>query len=68
VISNALLVSNPGLVNGAVLTGISYKTPDTAVAFEAWQSRLARVQSPGRWRQLDGGYTTWVDIFANVNV
>ncbi|PVH80876.1 alpha/beta-hydrolase [Cadophora sp. DSE1049] len=68
VISNALLVSDPGLVDGVVLTGISYKIPDTAVAFEAWQPRLARVQSPGRWRQLDGGYTTWVDIFANVNV
>ncbi|KAG4434041.1 hypothetical protein IFR05_010463 [Cadophora sp. M221] len=68
VISNALLASKPGLVDGAVLTGISYKVPDTAVAFEAWQPRLARVQSPGRWRQLDGGYTTWVDIFANANV
>ena len=68
VISNTLLVSNPGLVDGAVLTGISYKVPDTSVAFEAWQPRLARLQSPGRWRQLDGGYTTWVDIFANVNV
>lgn len=68
VISNAILVSKPGLVDGAVLTGISYKVPDTSVAFEAWQPRLARAQSPGRWRQLDGGYTTWVDIFANANV
>ncbi|KAH7370902.1 Alpha/Beta hydrolase protein [Rhexocercosporidium sp. MPI-PUGE-AT-0058] len=68
VISNALLVSKPGLVDAAVLTGISYKVPDTSVAFEAWQPRLARLQSPGRWRQLDGGYTTWVDIFASVNV
>lgn len=68
VISNTLLVSNPGLVDGAILTGIGYKIPDTAVAFEAWQPRLARLQSPGRWRQLDGGYTTWVDIFSAANV
>ena len=67
VISNELLVSNPGLIDGAVLTGIGYAVPDTSVAFEAWQPRLARLQSPERWRQLDGGYITWVDIFANVN-
>lgn len=67
VVSNALLVASPGLVDGAVLTGIGYKVPDTSVAFEAWQPRLASLQSPAKWRQLDGGYVTWVDIFANVN-
>jgi pimeloyl-ACP methyl ester carboxylesterase len=67
VLSNALLVSNPDLVDGAVLTGIGYAVPDTSVAFEAWQPRLAQLQSPGQWRHLDGGYITWIDIFANVN-
>lgn len=68
VISNAVLATNPGLVDGAVLTSIGYEIPDTAVAFSSWQPRLARQQSPGRWRQLDGGYVTWVDIFSNANV
>ncbi len=68
VISNAILATSPDLVDGAVLTGIGYQIPDIAVPFEAWQPRLARQQSPGRWRQLDGGYVTWVDIFSNVNV
>lgn len=68
VISNAVLKGSPDLVDGAVLTGIGYKILDSAVSFEAWQPRLASKQSPGRWRQLDGGYVTWVDIFANVNV
>lgn len=67
-VSNALLATSPSLVDGAILTGFGYHTPDTAVAFEAWQPRLARLQSPGRWRQLDGGYITWVDIWAGVNV
>ena len=68
VISNKLLVDYPDLVDGAVLTGIGYAVPDSAVSFEAWNPRLARLQSPGRWRQLDGGYVTWVDKFANINV
>jgi pimeloyl-ACP methyl ester carboxylesterase len=67
VVSNKLLAGNPDLVDGAVLTGIGYAVPDTFVVFEAWQPRLARLQSPGWWRQLDGGYITWVDIFANIN-
>jgi len=67
VVSNSLLGSNPDLVDGAVLTGIGYAVPDTSVTVEGWQPRLARLQSPGRWRQLDGGYITWVDIFANIN-
>lgn len=68
IISNSLLISNPSLVDGAVLTGIGYAVPDSAVSFEGWNPRLARLQEPGRFRQLDGGYVTWVDIFANVNV
>ncbi|CZR53610.1 uncharacterized protein PAC_03490 [Phialocephala subalpina] len=67
VVSNALLATNPALVDGAILTGIGYHVPDTAVSFEAWQVRVAGLVSPGRWRQLDGGWVTWVDIWANVN-
>ncbi|KAE8447325.1 hypothetical protein EG329_010883 [Mollisiaceae sp. DMI_Dod_QoI] len=67
VVSNYLLSTFPSLVDGAILTGIGYHVPDSDVAFEAWQPRLARLQSPGRWRQLDGGWVTWVDIWANVN-
>lgn len=67
VVSNALLAATPDIVDAVVLTGIGYAVPSNAVNFEAWQPRLARLQSPGRWRQLDGGYVTWVDIFANVN-
>jgi hypothetical protein len=67
VLSNAILATSTSLVDGAVLAGIGYDILDTSVAFEAWQSRLASVQSPARWRQLDGGYITWVDIYANVN-
>jgi pimeloyl-ACP methyl ester carboxylesterase len=67
VLSNAILATSLSLVDGAVLTGIGYDTLDTSIAFEAWQLRLASVQSLARWRQLDGGYITWVDIYANVN-
>jgi hypothetical protein len=52
-------------VDGVVLTGIGYDVPDTAVAFESWQPRLANLQNPRRWSSLDGGYMTWVDIWSN---
>lgn len=60
-------MASPDLVDGAILTGIGYSTPSISVNFEAWQVRLARLESPGRWRQLDGGYVTWVDDFAAAN-
>lgn len=62
VVSNSLLATNPSIVDGAVLIGIGYSVPSTPINFEAWQPRLARLASPERWRQLDGGYVTWVDI------
>ncbi|EPE35617.1 alpha/beta-Hydrolase [Glarea lozoyensis ATCC 20868] len=65
VVSNVLLTSSPQLVDGVVLTGIGYDVPDTAVAFESWQPRLARLQNPRKWGSLDGGYMTWVDIWSN---
>jgi hypothetical protein len=49
VISNALIATNPRLVDDVVITGIGYAMPDTSVAFEAWQQpRLARLQAPGQ--------------------
>jgi len=65
-VSNALLRATPDLVDGAVLTGIGYEIPSTSVSFEAFQPKLARLQSQ-KFKQLDGGYVTWVDVFANVN-
>jgi pimeloyl-ACP methyl ester carboxylesterase len=66
VISNDVLVKNPGLVDAAILTGIGYENPSNTETFLMWQPKLARLQSPARWGQLDGGYITWVDVFANI--
>jgi len=67
VISNTVLATDPDLVDGAILTGIAYAPTDTAVSIEALQLRLARLQSPSKWGKLDGGYVSWVDIYANIN-
>lgn len=66
VISNALLATNKSLVDGAILTGIGYENPSSTETFLSWQPKLANIQSPARWRQLDGGYITWVDMFSNI--
>ena len=48
------------------MTGIGYENPSSGETFLSWQPKLARIQSPARWRQLDGGYITWVDMFSNI--
>jgi pimeloyl-ACP methyl ester carboxylesterase len=65
-ISNAVLRSDPGLVDAAVLTGIAYYGIDSVPSLEAKQLRLAKLQNPAKWSKFDGGYSTWVDIFANI--
>ena len=65
VITNAVLSSNPGLVDAAVLTGLSYNNSGI-ISNQAKQLRLANLQDPAKWGQWDGGYTVWVDIFSNL--
>lgn len=67
VISNVVLASDPDLVDGAILTGIAYAPNNFAVVLEALQPRLAKLQSLAKWGRLDGGYVSWVDIYANIN-
>ncbi|KAH6661673.1 Alpha/Beta hydrolase protein [Halenospora varia] len=65
-ISNAVLHSNPGLVDAAVLTGFSYYGVNSSPSLQAKQLRLASLQNPAKWSRYDGGYSTWVDIYANI--
>ncbi len=64
--SNSVLNSDPGLVDAAVLTGIAYNVSNMGPWGEAKQMRLAKLQNPNRFGHLDGGWTVWVDIFANI--
>ncbi|KAL9114737.1 MAG: hypothetical protein Q9227_001416 [Pyrenula ochraceoflavens] len=66
VYSNAVLNSDPGLVDAAVLTGIAYNVTTKGVADQSKQKRLAKLQNPMKWGRLDGGWTVWVDIYSNI--
>lgn len=66
VISNAVLNSDPDLVDGAVLTGMAYAGYPITVAWEAFQTRLARLQNSTKWEKYDGGYITWADLYSNI--
>jgi len=65
VTTNSVLHTNPGLVDGAVLTGLAYNSSGV-VSNQAKQLRLANLQNPAKWGKLDGGYMVWVDIFSTI--
>ena len=64
--SNAVLNSDPDIVDAAVLTGIAYNITDGVASDQAFQPRLARLQNATKWGNRDGGWVTWVDIYANI--
>ncbi|KFY94557.1 hypothetical protein V500_03154 [Pseudogymnoascus sp. VKM F-4518 (FW-2643)] len=66
-ISNALISAQPTIADAVILTGISYAGGTPGVVASAFQPRSAASQSPDKWRHLDNGYVTWVDVFANIN-
>ncbi|KAK0666498.1 alpha/beta-hydrolase [Cercophora samala] len=67
-ITSEVLRKNKKLVDGVVLTGFSYNSTHlNGLEFlEAAGVRIAAQQQPGKWRQLDTGYLTTVDLFASV--
>ncbi|KAK4174516.1 alpha/beta-hydrolase [Triangularia setosa] len=67
-ISSEVVRKNKKLVDGVVLTGFSYNSTHlNGLEFlEAAGVRIAAQQQPGKWRQLDTGYLTTVDLFASV--
>ncbi|KAK4198394.1 alpha/beta-hydrolase [Triangularia verruculosa] len=67
-ISSEVVRQNKKLVDGVVLTGFSYNSTHlNGLEFlEAAGVRIAAQQQPGKWRQLDTGYLTTVDLFASV--
>ncbi|KIW24902.1 uncharacterized protein PV07_10585 [Cladophialophora immunda] len=61
--SNGVLNTDPALVDAAVLTGIAYNVlpppgGDT--------TRLAKLEDPFRFGSFDGGWTTWSDVYSNI--
>lgn len=67
VVTNTLVSNEPTLMDGAVFTGLGYSPTAFAPFLEAYQPRIASLQNPDKFGQLDTGSLTWVDIFANIN-
>ncbi|KAK3984059.1 alpha/beta-hydrolase [Cladorrhinum sp. PSN332] len=68
VLSNQVVATHGDLIDGVVLTGFSYnQTAFSGLQFtDTIGLRIAAQQQPGKWRQLDTGYLTNVDIYSNV--
>jgi pimeloyl-ACP methyl ester carboxylesterase len=66
-ISNALVVTQPGAADALLLTGMAYSGYNPQVILEAFNPRVASLQSPKKFGDRDAGYITNVDVIANVN-
>jgi pimeloyl-ACP methyl ester carboxylesterase len=64
-ISAATIAGAPGIADGAVLTGLAF-AQNFATVTEAMTPRMASIQDK-KWKDLDAGYLSWVDIYANIN-
>ncbi|KAI9695059.1 MAG: hypothetical protein M1820_008952 [Bogoriella megaspora] len=67
-VTNAVLRSDPGSVDAAVLTGVAYYGVDGTISTQAKQHRLASTQNPAKWGQLDGAYHVSVDVYSTIEL
>lgn len=64
-ISAATIAGSPDIADAVVLTGLAF-AQNMQVVTEAMALRIASVQDK-KWNDLDDGYLTWADIYANIN-
>ena len=64
-ISAATIAGAPDIADAVVLTGLAF-AQNFQVVTEAMAPRIASVQDK-KWKDLDTGYLTWTDIYANIN-
>jgi pimeloyl-ACP methyl ester carboxylesterase len=64
-ISTATIAGAPDIADAVILTGLAF-AQNFQVVTEAMAPRIASVQNK-KWKDLDAGYLTWVDIYADIN-
>jgi pimeloyl-ACP methyl ester carboxylesterase len=64
-ISAATIAGAPDIADAVILTGLAF-AQNFQVVTEAMAPRIASVQDK-KWNDLDAGYVTWADIYANIN-
>ena len=66
-VTNTLVANEPTIMDGAVFTGLGFAPTAFAPFLEAYNPRIASFANPKKFGELDTGYLTWVDIYANIN-
>jgi len=66
VLSNALIGRNPGISDGAVLTGygVNQTNMDQASTITGFAARIAKTVNPSKFGKLDTGFIATADIYA----
>ena len=72
VISHGVAAYTPELVDAIILTGynLNFTGVNFGLAFEGWNPRIASTldkEFSGKNLELDTGYMSWVDLYANIN-
>ncbi|MCJ1415070.1 hypothetical protein MMC32_001400 [Xylographa parallela] len=71
VISQGVATFAPACIDALILTGYSLNLTaiNLALVLEAWAPKIASTEAgfAGQDAQLDNGYMSWVDVYANVN-
>ena len=64
--SNVVVGENPTLADAAILTGYGLNGSGQ-LSLEGFAPRVARLQNPGSWSDLDSAYVTTGDVYSNIN-
>lgn len=62
----AAVTESPDLVDGIILTGFSFNAPNAVGFLQSFAPRIASTVQSEKWSDLDAGYFTAKDIYADI--
>ncbi|KAM3064664.1 hypothetical protein ACMFMF_011841 [Clarireedia jacksonii] len=64
----AAVAAAPTLADGIILTGFTFNNPNAVGFLQGFAPRIASTVNPAKWSNLDYGYFTANDIYADIEV
>jgi len=62
----AAVTASPGLADGIILTGFTFSPPNAVGFLQGFAPRIASTVDSAKWGNLDNGYFTANDIYADI--
>lgn len=64
----ATVTASPDIVDGIIMTGFSFNSPNAVGFLQGFAPRIASTVHLNKWSDLDAGYFTAKDIYADIEV